>query len=210
MKFDPEAKRFLYVFLILALFSAMTTSTVGYILCGFFFFMAIFSLYFFRDPERKIPDDPRAIVAPADGIIVTLSTAEMPDLGRCHRIGIFMNIHDVHVNRSPIEATVKALDYREGDFKHAGTEQAFESNERMIIDLESDDLSIRVVQIAGMVARRIVCRLKADQKLSRGERIGVIRFGSRVEVFIPEDKAEISSKKGDRVVCGESVIAKRI
>ncbi len=209
MRIDPEGKKIVFVFLIIALFCAMTKGTVGYIFAGVFVFLALFSLYFFRDPKRQAPEDEGTIVSPADGVVATVGEATLEKHGTCHRIGIFMNIFDVHVNRSPIAATVEALDYREGSFKHAGTEEAFENNEQMIIDLAGDDLSMRVVQIAGMVARRVVCRLEVGQRLSRAERIGLIRFGSRLEVFIPKDKAFINVTKGDRVVCGESVIARR-
>ncbi|MCK5832914.1 phosphatidylserine decarboxylase family protein [bacterium] len=210
MKLDPEGKKYIYVFLVIAVFCAMTQSIVGYVFCGVSVFLSIFSIYFFRDPDRKPPDDINAILSPADGLVATASEYQHPTLGKCNRIGIFMNIFDVHVNRSPIDAKVTGLEYKEGTFKHAGTEGAFENNEQMIIDLEGDGINIQVIQIAGMVARRVICRLEKGQGVKRAERIGLIRFGSRLEVFLPFDKTIISVKKGDRVVCGESSIARKI
>ncbi len=208
MKLDPEWKKFFFAFLTIAGFCAMTTSVVGYILCGVFIFIALFSIYFFRDPERKVPNDESSILSPADGVVVTVAEFDDDRLGQCIRIGIFMSLFDVHVNRSPFAGMVESLDYREGSFKHAAGEEAFENNERMIIDIDGGGVKVRVMQIAGMIARRVVCRLEVGQELYRGEKIGIIRFGSRLEVFVPANKAIATVKTGERVFCGETPIAK--
>jgi phosphatidylserine decarboxylase len=103
---------------------------------------------------------------------------------------------------------VESLDYREGSFEHAASDKAFENNERMIIDIDGGGVKVRVMQIAGMIARRVVCRLEVGQELYRGEKIGIIRFGSRLEVFVPANKAIATVKTGERVICGETPIAK--
>lgn len=207
-KFDPEAKRFLGVFLVLAVFGFLSGLIVGYVLTGVFFFLAIFSLYFLRDPERHFLGDESFIIAPADGVIVFAKEYDDPEHGKVNRIGIFMNIFDVHVNRAPCDGEVSKLEYIEGGYGHAGSGEAFAKNERMKIFLDTPNGPVQVHQIAGMVARRVICRLEKGQELKRGDKIGVIRFGSRVEVLLPADRTEITIKEGERVRCGVSPLAK--
>lgn len=207
-KFDPDAKKFFNVFLVLAVFAALPGFVVGYVLTVVFFLMAIFSLFFFRDPGRDFLGDVSMITSPADGEVVVVGRYDDPDYGEMNRIAIFMSIWDVHVNRIPCDGKVERLEYIEGGYKHAGSNAAFEENERMKIYLKTDRGVVQVHQIAGMVARRVVCRLEEGQKLERGDKIGVIRFGSRLEVLIPADETEIIVEKGEKVRCGTTPIAK--
>jgi phosphatidylserine decarboxylase len=208
MKVDVEARKFVFAFLTVALFCGLTQSVIGFALIPVFIFLAGFSLYFFRDPERFPPPDEGLIISPADGVIAFTGEYEHPEFGRMARISVFMNVHNVHINRSPVDGVVKRSEYIEGGFKHAGRADALAVNERQIVTIETEKGPVIVTQIAGMVARRIVSRIKEGQKLERGERIGLIRFGSRVEVFLPIDKIAIIAQKGEKVRCGETPIAR--
>jgi len=165
--------------------------------------LGIFCLYFFRDPERPIPGGPVA-VSPADGKVVAVK-AESPLL---QRLSIFLNIFDVHVNRTPIAGTVTDVKYQQGAFHVASLESCSTENEQNIVTVEGDGTRVVFKQIAGLIARRIVFRPKPGDHVAIGERIGLIKFGSRVDVlFGPE--WEIVVKPGDRVSAGSSVIAHR-
>ena len=168
--------------------------------------------YFFRDPWRVTPTREGLVVAPADGRLVSLRPAVPPaELGMGEapmmRIGIFLNVLDVHVNRMPIGGRVVKLAYRAGKFLNASLDKASEDNERMAIRLASSEgADIAVVQIAGLIARRIVCTLGEGQEVAAGQRFGLIRFGSRADVYIPLSWAVLAIP-GQRVVGGETVIA---
>ena len=168
-----------------------------------------FFAYFFRDPERQIPEDPALIVSPADGKVVFVDEVrEEKFLGRpARRVAIFMNVFDVHVNRAPVAGTVAASSHRPGKFKVACRPEAAEVNEQQATLLENDEGRVLVVQIAGLLARRIISYVKPGQKLERGERLGMICFGSRVDLYLPPE-AEILVKVGDRVKAGSSVVAR--
>ena len=169
-----------------------------------------FAAYFFRDPERVVPDDADLAVSPADGKIVRIEPREDPVSGeRRVCVSIFMNVFDVHVNRSPVTGKIKDIIYYPGRFMNAALDKASEENERCIYVLEdSEKNSWTMVQIAGLVARRIVCRAETGDKLSRGERYGLIRFGSRVDLYLPENyNAHVYV--GDTVVAGESILARK-
>jgi phosphatidylserine decarboxylase len=170
-----------------------------------FYLLAAFCLWFFRDPERVIPGG-KVAVSPADGKVVSVKAV---DGGKRTRISIFLNVFDVHVNRTPVEGTVREVKYHTGKFGHAEHEEASDENERNEMTVETPDGS-RVVftQIAGLIARRIVCDKKAGDKLERGERIGLIKFGSRMDVFLGPEW-EVAVQVGARVSAGSSVIAKR-
>jgi phosphatidylserine decarboxylase len=170
-----------------------------------FYLLAAFCLWFFRDPERVIPGG-KVAVSPADGKVVSVKAV---DGGKRTRISIFLNVFDVHVNRTPVEGTVREVKYHPGKFGHAEHEEASDENERNEMTVETPDGS-RVVftQIAGLIARRIVCDKKAGDKLERGERIGLIKFGSRMDVFLGPEW-EVAVQVGARVSAGSSVIAKR-
>ncbi|MBI4182565.1 MAG: phosphatidylserine decarboxylase [Proteobacteria bacterium] len=168
--------------------------------------------YFFRDPDRVTPGRPGLMVSPADGVVqavreaVPPSELEMGEAARI-RISIFMNVFDVHVNRVPIAGTVVKIAYQPGRFFNATLDKASEFNERNSIRLlTDDDREVAVVQIAGLIARRIVCTLAEGQEAKTGERLGIIRFGSRVDVYLPAGVNPLVSV-GQRMLAGETVIA---
>jgi phosphatidylserine decarboxylase len=167
-----------------------------------------FCLWFFRDPVRETPRDPHAVVSPADGRVVGVTPVEEEQFLRAPatRVSIFMSPLDVHVNRSPVAGRITALQHTAGKFRAAWEDKASLDNERNAMVLEQDGRRYLVVQIAGALARRIVCRRAVGDVLERGEAYGVIMFGSRVDVYLPPD-VTACVKKGDRVVAGESVLA---
>ena len=168
-----------------------------------FYILAAFCLYFFRDPERQIPAGAVA-VAPADGKVVAI----VPDAAGANRVSIFLNIFDVHVNRSPIAGKIACIKYQKGRFLVASKEQASHSNEQNILSVQGDGTRVVFKQIAGLIARRIVCYKKVGDVVETGERIGLIKFGSRVDVFLGPEW-EIAVRAGERVAAGSSIIARR-
>jgi len=167
----------------------------------------LFTLNFFRDPRRTIPSEANLLVSPADGTVVEISEVDEAEFLKapCHKIGIFLSVFDVHVNRSPIAGTVRATQYRRGKFLDARDPQCGALNECNSIQVEN----VLVKQIAGAIARRIVCEAKPNDVLQRGQRIGMIKFGSRTEVYIPKEQVqEIRIKLKDKVKGGETVIAR--
>ena len=169
-------------------------------------------VWFFRDPDRKSPAGRGVILSPADGKIVTVGPAQAPDeLGLADapltRVSIFMNVFDVHVNRVPADGTVSRVHYRPGRFFNASFDKASEHNERQAVRIETaEGLDLAVVQIAGLIARRIKCTLVPGQEVKAGERFGIIRFGSRVDVYFP-DHVPVLVKAGEKAIAGETVIA---
>jgi phosphatidylserine decarboxylase len=165
--------------------------------------VALFCLYFFRDPDREIPPGPVA-VSPADGKVVAVVGAGSD----AQRVSIFLNIFDVHVNRTPIAGSISKVEYRQGRFHVASRAEAVDQNERNVVTVEGDGATVVFQQVAGLIARRIVCSKKPGDTVTAGERIGLIKFGSRVDVmFGPE--WEIAVRPGMRVAAGSSVIARR-
>ena len=171
-----------------------------------FLFLGAFILYFFRDPDREIPADPSAVVSPADGRVL-LVTDELLDGRIGKRISIFLAIWNVHVNRSPLAGRITRIDYRPGRFHMAMKKEASVENEQNVIYLQTTRGEIVFKQIAGMIARRVVLWKKAGEEVQRGERIGIVRLGSRMDVWLPRD-AEIMVKPGDQVAGGSSVLAR--
>jgi phosphatidylserine decarboxylase len=169
------------------------------------FLLALFCLYFFRDPDRTIPDGPVA-VSPADGKVVGIigdgAGAE------CTRISIFLNIFDVHVNRAPIAGRIANVEYTKGQFLVASREVASSQNERNTVTVAGDTTSVRFAQIAGLIARRIVFYKKLGDTVAKGERVGLIKFGSRVDIFLGPEW-EIKVQPGERVSGGSSILARR-
>jgi phosphatidylserine decarboxylase len=168
-----------------------------------FYILGIFCLYFFRDPEREIPAGPVA-VSPADGKVVSVKIFSPGST----RISIFLNIFDVHVNRSPIGGVISKVNYQKGRFRVASREVASAENEQNTVTVSGDGTSVIFSQIAGLIARRIVFNKKHGDTVEKGERVGLIKFGSRVDVFFGPDW-EVTVKQGERVACGSSVIARR-
>ncbi len=168
----------------------------------FFVLLTAFVAFFFRNPNRVIPDDPRAIVSPADGRVVKIER-----IGNSAKMSIFLSLFNVHVNRSPISGRIDAIDYKKGKFKMAYYESASVENERNLMMVTDGDLKIVFTQIAGIIARRIVCWKRVGDVVKKGELVGLIRFGSRVDILFPST-TEITVKVGDRVRGGSSVIGK--
>ncbi len=169
-----------------------------------------FVLYFFRDPERIIPTGVDLITSPADGKVIEVGKAQEPffSMGTSTRISIFMNVFNCHVNRAPIEGRVLDIKYKEGRFLAANKRRAMAENERAAMLLEDEKARrVTVVQVAGLVARRIVCLAEPGDRLRRGQRYGMIRFGSRLDVYVPPDAA-IFVEKGQRVMAGQSVLGR--
>jgi phosphatidylserine decarboxylase len=172
--------------------------------------LLIWVLAFFRDPERTIPDEPGLLVSPADGRVTDVGVVEPTEglEGRALRIGIFLSVFNVHVNRMPCDGRVTYLKYTPGKFHHANAPESTDENERQAVGFETPAGPMMVRQISGSVARRIVCPLREGQELRRGERIGMIKFGSRTELYVPEEVAlEVRVKVGDPVHGGTTVLA---
>ena len=167
---------------------------------------ALFVFSFFRDPERVIPAEPGAVVSPGDGRVVVVTDEEYE--GRPgKRVSIFLAVWNVHVNRSPAAGTITRMDYRPGKFLAAMRERASAENEQNVFTLSTDAGELVFKQIAGLIARRVVSWKNAGEKVARGERIGLVRFGSRVDLWVPKE-AEILVKVGENVKGGTSVLAK--
>ena len=167
--------------------------------------LALFFLWFFRDPQRAIPAGEGVIVSPADGVVTEAEWVETT-LGSKLRLSIFLNVFDVHVNRSPIAGTVKLVEYREGGFMNAMRPESGLTNEQTMIQIQGSGYEVALKQIAGLLARRIVCNLKAGDRVERGQRIGLIKFGSRCDVLLPAE-ATLKVKTGVRVKGGATVLA---
>jgi len=198
-----DAYRFLIPLLVLAVVAVLlrlwALSAIGLLL-------AAFVGYFFRNPVRKIPEGGNLIVSPADGRVVKvarLSGAEGEEGGQS--ISIFLNVFDVHVNRAPIGGRLEKLEYKRGKFKVAYDEQASQVNEQNVLTILSESGRVVVKQIAGIIARRVVCWKKPGHMLERGEVIGLIRFGSRVDVLLPKE-VTVRVKVDDRVKGGSSIL----
>lgn len=173
--------------------------TVPPVLLGLFF------VWFFRDPTRRIPTGAGVVVSPADGLVTEAEWVETTAGSRL-RLSIFLNVFDVHVNRSPIAGTVTLVEYREGGFMNAMNPESGLTNEQTLIQIDGGGYEVSFKQIAGLLARRIVCNLKVGQRVERGQRMGLIKFGSRCDVLIPAD-ADLKVKTGSRVKGGSSVLA---
>ena len=176
----------------------------------FFAILSIYIFYFFRDPNRIIPLDD-FIVSPADGTITYIGETNNPlDFENNYevytKVSIFLSIFDVHVNRMPIEGTIKEIKYIPGKFINATLDKSSEQNEKNIIKISNGTYNYFVVQIAGLIARRIVCNVNKNQDLKKGERIGIIKFGSRVDLYLPKSNKVLVSK-GQKVIGGETIIS---
>jgi phosphatidylserine decarboxylase len=168
--------------------------------------LAVFFLWFFRDPKRSIPGEPGLIVSPADGKVTDISSTQLNGKP-CTRISIFLSVFDVHVNRSPVSGVIKEVVYRRGKFGNAMGAASADDNEQNIVTMEGEGMTLVFKQIAGLLARRIVFNHKPGDTLSRGQRVGMIKFGSRTDVIFPAP-AQLSVKAGDRVKGGSSILAR--
>lgn len=171
--------------------------------------ISLFSLFFFRNPERVIPEDNGLVVSPADGRVMDVTRVEEPLFinGEAVRVRIFLSLFNVHINRAPVEGIVECVQRVTGGYLPAYNLEAAYKNQRNYIGISSQEGRIIVVQITGLIARRLVCWVTVGQQISRGERLGLIRFGSCTEVYLPAH-ADVQVTPGDRVRGGKSVIAK--
>ena len=202
-----------YPFIALFFFIALLLSLISDFLGWIGFILSLWCVYFFRDPERVTPGIENIIVSPADGKIVKVDLANSPEnlkdkqTIQMMKISIFMNVFNVHVNRIPVTGKVVWLKYIPGTFLNASLDKSSENNERMIAKIELDKNSfIYVVQIAGLVARRIKCDLTENQSVNVGERYGIIRFGSRLDVYLPKD-FNVKVNEGQMAISGETILA---
>jgi phosphatidylserine decarboxylase len=179
--------------------------THSYILVALPLLLAAFFLWFFRDPERRIPTGPGLVVSPADGVVTSTEWIETTDGSRL-RLSIFLSVFNVHVNRSPVGGTVRLVEYRKGEFLNAMNEESVLNNEQTLIVIDAEGYEVSFKQIAGLLARRIVCNLKAGDRVERGQRMGLIKFGSRVDVLLPAE-VTLKVKTGSRVKGGSTVLA---
>jgi phosphatidylserine decarboxylase len=204
----PDGWRFIGLFALIALVFFAISEVLGWL--GVL--LTAWCAYFFRDPDRVTPVRPGLVVAPADGVVQMIEPAAPPvELGLGAdprpRVSIFMNIFDVHVNRLPVDGRITAVAYRPGKFLNATLEKASEENERQAIRITTaDGKDIALVQIAGLVARRILCNLAEGQSVRAGERFGLIRFGSRVDVYLEEGLSPLVAV-GQTMIAGETVLA---
>ncbi len=203
-----EGYRFVAIFAAITLVLFWLWQPLGWLGLG----LTIWCYYFFRDPKRFVPQTEGLIISPADGVVSLIEPAVPPaELGMgpeaLTRVSVFMSVFNCHVNRAPIGGRVKAIAYRAGTFVNASLDKASENNERNSVCIElPDGRQIAVVQIAGLVARRIVCFTKVGQALRTGERFGLIRFGSRLDVYLPNG-VEPMVGLGQTMVAGETVLA---
>ena len=203
-----EGIKFVAIFAAVTLVLFAIEEVLGWIGVG----LTIWCYYFFRDPERVTPDRPDLIVSPADGIVSLIEPAVPPaELGMpdvpLTRVSVFMSVFNCHINRAPVAGKVQAVAYRPGKFFNASLDKASADNERNSLCIRMDDgRDIAVVQIAGLVARRIVCFVKSGDGLETGERFGLIRFGSRLDVYLPEG-VDPMVRIGQTMVAGETVLA---
>jgi len=203
-----EGHPFIFIFAAIFLIAALISSTLGWI-CGI---AAIWCVYFFRDPARVTPVKEGLVISPADGFIQKIEKVTPPaELGlgdaELTRISIFLNVFNVHVNRVPVSGEISELNYRPGKFLSANLDKASEENERQIVVIKTEDgKQVVCVQIAGLVARRIVCDLSEGQKVVGGERFGIIRFGSRADIYLPEGVNPMVVV-GQTAIGGETILA---
>ena len=192
--------------------SSVLLSLIVWALAGFWWslpiwLLTIFVVQFFRDPARPIPRDPLAVLSPADGRIVAITHAFDPYAGRdALKISVFMNVFNVHSNRAPVDGALRDVQYFPGKFVNADLDKASEQNERNALVIDCDGRVVTAVQVAGLIARRILCYVKAGDALQRGQRFGFIRFGSRVDVYLPLDTQSRVSI-GDKVYASSTVLA---
>ncbi len=202
---------FVLIPLLLALFLAAAGWSMGlpvlFIAAAFFFFIALFMAYFFRDPEREITREAGAIVSPADGKVTRVQLLAPEQSDSPTLISIFLSPFDVHINRAPIAGVVKNVAYTKGKFLMATKEESSLLNEQNSLTIEGEQITIACKQIAGILARRIVCWKKDGDTLARGERFGLIKFSSRTDIILPAN-VEVKVKAGMRVQGGATIIGK--
>ena len=203
-----EGWKFFFIFILISFFGFFITKIIFYI----FIFISLFTLWFFRDPERYFDSKDNQLLSAADGKICFIGEENPPVetqfKEKMKKISIFMNVFNVHVNRSPVNGNIEKIIYKNGKFFNASLDKASEHNERNSFIIETSTDKIVVVQIAGLIARRILSFISEGDKIDKGDRIGLIRFGSRVDIYFPPTY-DIKVKQDDIVVAGETIIAER-
>ena len=209
-KIHKEGYKFLAIFILATFLTLLFSQLLGFVLI----LTTVWVYYFFRDPERYSINDDTYLVSPADGLITDISEKSGPEELRLEnitytKVSVFMNVFNCHVNRVPISGKIEEIYYKPGKFLNASLDKASEENERNYFKVKSniDNEEIIIVQIAGLIARRIVCDVEQGQELKQGDRIGMIRFGSRVDIFFKNKK--VLAKIGQNVTAGESLIASK-
>ena len=208
----PKIHKEGYKFLAISILVTFVVLFFSNFLGSIFILITVWVYYFFRDPERYSINDDKFLVSPADGLITDISERPGPVELRLEnitytRVSIFMNVFNCHVNRVPISGKIEEIYYKPGKFLNASLDKASEENERNFYKIKTlNGEDIIIVQIAGLIARRIVCQVEQDQELKQGERIGMIRFGSRVDIYFKNKNT--LAKLGQNVIAGESLIAK--
>ena len=207
MRIAPEGKNIIYVVgSVFAFFLFLTiVGLISIILLSPFLVAVLFCINFFRDPKRLITVSENQIISPADGKIINIETIDH-ELGKMHLISIFLNIFDVHVNRMPLTGTFSKLDYKKGEFLVAFDHNASSENERNEIEINTKIGKIKVIQIAGLVARRIISYAKINEKMELGGRLGFMLFGSRIDLLIPYN-TQLKVRSGQKVVGNCTIIA---
>lgn len=215
---DKSITKYLVIELLLALsalllllvsrsFAISIFAILGNVIFVSAFLLIAFTIFFFRDPTREILENPSAILSPADGKVILVERTKDNEVGDAMRIAIFMSPFDVHINRSPIRGEVVKIEHRKGKFLQAFKPESALLNERTEMCLKSYDKIVKVIQIAGIIARRIICRAEIGEVLAQGEKYGIIHFGSRVEIIFPVCFLP-SVQAGDKVKGGISILAK--
>ena len=203
-----EGWKFFIIFILISFFSFFITKIIFLISC----FLSVFTLWFFRDPERYFDSEDNQILSAADGKICFIGEDTAPietNINqKMNKISVFMNVFNVHVNRSPINGEVEKIIYKNGKFFNASLDKASEHNERNSIIINNNNEKIIVVQIAGLIARRILSFISENDTMVKGERIGLIRFGSRVDIYLPLNY-KIKVNQNDIVAAGQTIIAER-
>ena len=209
-KIHKEGYKFLAIFILATFLTLLFSQLLGFVLIV----TTVWVYYFFRDPQRYSINDDTYLVSPADGLITDISEKSGPEELRLEnitytKVSVFMNVFNCHVNRVPISGKIEEIYYKPGKFLNASLDKASEENERNYFKIKSniDNEEIIIVQIAGLIARRIVCDVEQGQELKQGDRIGMIRFGSRVDIFFKNKK--VLAKIGQNVTAGESLIASK-
>ncbi len=209
-KIHKEGYKFLAISIIVTFIVLFFSKFLGLI----FILVTVWIYYFFRDPERFSINDDNFLISPADGLITDISEKSGPEELRLEnttytKISVFMNVFNCHVNRTPISGKIEEIYYKPGKFLNASLDKASEENERNYYKIKSinDNEEIIIVQIAGLIARRIVCEVEQGQDLKQGDRIGMIRFGSRVDIYFKNKK--VLAKLGQNVIAGESLLASK-
>jgi phosphatidylserine decarboxylase len=202
----PEGYPFIAFSLVVTVFVAFLGGNCWLIIP--FIFVTFFIVWFFRNPERTFPNEEKVVISPADGKVIKIENVAVNGTisGKFKKISIFMNVHNVHVNRAPYDGKIEAINYHKGKFLVASLDKASEDNERNEVMIRTPDgRIIWAVQIAGLIARRIVCWVEPGMNVGKGERFGLIRFGSRVDVYMPED-SKVSVKLKDKVKAGQTIL----